>query len=222
LFVAAHFDRVEVIPQLVSRFETLVKSQVGSETTTAIETLAGQCFRGLRKLGMREEIERMLTLMSAVVLQDRPLASLEGRADRPAALRALLHVAGGWFYFGWDSRAEPVLKAARAALFGDGWTNKVLEHTNLACVYAATLGQAPVDLAQRRLEEIFDKLSGIRDTFTTNDYYSQSQFKVVEAVVLAVVSDDFTLGAQARRWLDDDEFLVRRRIHHDCREMMKK
>jgi hypothetical protein len=37
---------------------------------------------------------------------------------------------------------------------------------------------------------------------------------------LAVVSDDFTLGANARRWLDDDEFLVRRRIHKDLRAMM--
>ena len=36
--------------------------------------------------------------------------------------------------------------------------------------------------------------------------FSQSQLKVIEAVVLAVASDDFTLGANARRWLDDDEY----------------
>jgi len=39
-------------------------------------------------------------------------------------------------------------------------------------------------------------------------------------VVLAVVSDDFTMGSQARRWLDDDEFLVRRRIHRDLKTIM--
>jgi cellulose synthase operon protein C len=43
---------------------------------------------------------------------------------------------------------------------------------------------------------------------------------VIEAVVMAVVGDDFTLGASARRWLDDDEFLVRRRIHRDLRATM--
>ena len=41
---------------------------------------------------------------------------------------------------------------------------------------------------------------------------------MIEAVVLAVVRDDFTLGSSARRWLDDDEYLVvRRRIHREYR-----
>ena len=35
-----------------------------------------------------------------------------------------------------------------------------------------------------------------------------------------MVSDDFTMGTQARRWLDDDEFLVRRRIHRDMDQAM--
>ncbi len=219
LFVAAHFDRAEHIPHLVSRFERLLEGQRGGATTKAIETLAAQCFRGLRKLGMRDEIDRLLTLMADVVLRGKPLASLDERADKPAALRALLHVAGGWYYFGRDDRAEPLLKAARATLFSGELASRVQEHTDLACAYAATVGQAPVEVARRRLEEVFDKLAGVRDTFTTNNYYSQSQLKVAEAVVLAVVSDDFTLGSQARRWLDDDEFLVRRRIHREMREM---
>jgi hypothetical protein len=46
------------------------------------------------------------------------------------------------------------------------------------------------------------------------------QLDVIESVVLAVVSDDFTQGTQTRRWLDDDEFLVRRRIHDDHRKMV--
>jgi hypothetical protein len=219
LFVAAHFDRAEHIPHLVSRFERILEGQRGGATTHPIETLAAQCFRGLRKLGMRDEIDRLLTLMADVVLRGKALASLDERADKPAALRALLHVAGGWYYFGRDDRAEPLLKAARATLFGGELTGRGQEHTNLACAYAATVGQAPVEVARRRLEEVFDKLTGVRDTFTTNVYYSQSQVKLAEAVVLAVVSDDFTLGSQARRWLDDDEFLVRRRIHREMRAM---
>ena len=38
---------------------------------------------------------------------------------------------------------------------------------------------------------------------------------VVESVVMAIAGDEQTLGANARRWLDDDEFIVRRRIHRD-------
>jgi cellulose synthase operon protein C len=222
LFVAAHFDRAEQIPHLVGRFEKLVEAQGGDGLVTGIETLANQCFRGLRKLGMRDEIDRLLTLIAAAVLQGQPLTSLDGRSDKTAALRALLHVAEGWYYFGRDSRAEPVVQAARTALFGGASASSALELTKLACVYAATVGQAQVEVARRRLEELFDKLTNVRDTYTTNPHYSQSQIQVVEAVVLAVVSEDFTLGSQARRWLDDDEFLVRRRIHRDVRELMSR
>jgi hypothetical protein len=79
-----------------------------------------------------------------------------------------------------------------------------------------------VDVVQKRLEEVFKSLKGIKDTYTTSTHFSVSQLDVVEAVVLAVVSDDFTQGTQARRWLDDDEFLVRRRIHRDMRALKDK
>jgi cellulose synthase operon protein C len=38
--------------------------------------------------------------------------------------------------------------------------------------------------------------------------------------VQAVVHDDFALGAAVRRWLDSDEYLIRRRIHRDLRSLM--
>ena len=75
-------------------------------------------------------------------------------------------------------------------------------------------------MAKRRLEELVTKVEGIKDSWTTGTHYSRLQLDIVEAVVLAVVSDDFTMGTQARRWLDDDEFLVRRRIHRDMKAIM--
>ena len=56
---------------------------------------------------------------------------------------------------------------------------------------------------------------------TTSSHFSLSQFDVVEALVLSLVSDDASLDAETRRWLDEDEFLVRRRIHNDMRQAMK-
>ncbi len=220
LAVAAHFDRIEHVHPLVRRFQGLLQAQKGDRAIQAMESLAGQCFRGLRKLGMREEIDQMLTLMASVILQGQDIQSLDTRSlpNAPASLRALLHVAGGWFYFGKDRMAEPILQAVRGLLFREELAYR--EKTALGCVYAATVGQAAVDVAQKRLEEIFQKLTGIRDTYTTNTYYSLSQLDVVESVVLAVASDDFTMGTQARRWLDDDEFIVRRRIHRDMRQLM--
>jgi hypothetical protein len=220
LFVAAHFDALDVVQQLVARFQRMLGAQRGAPAVQALDELAGPCLRGLRKLGMREEIDALLRKMADLILEGRDLKAVDVQADPtwPAALRSLLHVAGGWYYFGRDRQAEPVLAAARSLLLKGELPTR--EKTQLACAYAASAGQAPVEAAQARLEELFAKMEPVSDTFTTGKYYSLSQLDVAEAVVLAVVSDDFTLGTQARRWLDDDEFLVRRRIHHDLRAAM--
>jgi hypothetical protein len=212
LFVAAHFDRVEHLHPLVGRFQRLLQTQRGPSSIQALEKLAGRCFRGLRKLGMRDEIDRLLTQMADLVLEGKELSAVE-----PGGLPALLLVAAEWYFFGRDAQAEPVLQRAREILLKGELQAK--EQTKLASAYARTVGQAPVAVAQKRLEEIYTSVKGVKDTYTTSSHFSVSQLDVIEAVVLAVVSDDFTLGTQARRWLDEDEFLVRRRIHHDVKAL---
>ena len=85
----------------------------------------------------------------------------------------------------------------------------------LACAYASVLGQAPVELALPRLEELFRRLGQLANTLTTNTHFSLYHIALIEAVVLAIVSDDFTIGPAARRWLDEDEFRVRARVRSD-------
>ena len=216
LFVAAHFDRKDHIQALVARFHRLLQEQRGnSEALKELNPLVAQCFRGLRKLGMREEIDFLLKEMADIILEGRDVAAVGAAGDRnwPAALMTLLHVAAGWLYFGKDRQAEPVLNAARKLLFEGELLPK--DQTPLACAYATAVGLAPVEVAQKRLEELFHRLTGIKDSYTSSSHYSRSQLDLVEAVVLAVVSDDHTMGANARRWLDDDEFIVRRRIHRE-------
>jgi hypothetical protein len=212
LFAAAHFDRVEHIHSLVGRFEQLLRTQRGGAAVEALENLAGQCFRGLRKLGMRNEIDRLLSQMTDLVLEGRDLSAVDA-----AGLPALLRVAGEWYFFGRDPQAEPVLQAARTMLLRGDLPGRV--QARLGCAYARTVGQAPVAVAQKRLEEIFTSVKGVYYMFTTNTHYILAQMDLIESVVLAVVSDDFTMGTQGRRWLDEDEFLVRRRIHADVKSM---
>lgn len=222
LFVAGHFGRVEAVHPLVTRFQRMLEGQKGPQAIQVLDSLAAQCFRGLRKLGMRDEIDAILTQMADLVLEGQDVKAIDfKKAEQgPAKLRALLQVAAGWYFFGRDSQAEPILQAARGVLLSNDLIPR--DQTQLACAYAAAVGQAPVEVAQKRLEELFRQLKGIKDTYTTSSHFSVSQLDVVEAVVLAVVSDDFTMGTQARRWLDDDEFLVRRRIHRDMRTLLEK
>jgi hypothetical protein len=159
----------------------------------------------------------------ALVIEKNP--RLEGGKGTPTAnaarlQRMLLQVAAGWFFFGQDDRARPILDKARALLFKGDLIP--VEQTALACAYVTTLGQAPMDLALPRIIELFRKLKGVFDTFTTHSHFSLSRLNVVEAVVFALVNDDFTIAPEARRWLDDDEFLVRRRIHREVRAALEK
>jgi hypothetical protein len=122
----------------------------------------------------------------------------------------------GWFYVGRDEQAIAALDDARARLFTAFLSPR--DQTNLTCAYLDALGYAPARLALGRVEEIFQRLHGVSDQLSTNSHYSLSRLLVVEAAVLAVVNEDFALGPAVRRWLDDDEFRVRQRIHRDMKE----
>jgi hypothetical protein len=119
----------------------------------------------------------------------------------------------GWFYVGADLDATTALDDARLVLFSGRLTPK--DQVQVACAYAQALGHAPFRMALGRVEEIFQRLQNVHDQFSTNTHFSLARLRVIEAVVLAIVNDDFALGPAVRRWLDDDEFRVRQRIHRD-------
>ncbi len=219
LFVAAHFNQPQHMEECVSQFQEFLKSPKNSKDWKALEQLASQSFRGLRKLGMRDTIHELLQQMHNNLTGGKPLDSLRNRGNWSVILRSLLHVASGWFYFGLDQQAKPIVEEAKRLLYKGNLPHQ--EKRGLACTLVNTLGQAPFDWALRGLEEMFNKLQGIFDTFTTNDYYGQSQLDVIETVVLSIITEDFAVGGMARRWLDEDEFLVRRRIHQDLHAAMK-
>ena len=181
------------------------------------ESLLAESMRGMRKLGMREPISRLLATMDGIVERLRQRQPKRPANDKTPdeLLKLRLQIAAGWFYFGHDASAWPILDTVRELLF----RNELISNhqTKLACAYIAALAQAPVEQALERYRELFAGLRGITDSFTTNSHYSLSQLDVVEALVLAIASDDFTPDKAGRKWMDDDEFLIRRRIHRDMR-----
>lgn len=218
LFVAAHFGQLDTVKALMVRFRQLLREERESSSLAGFDRVIEQCLRGLRKLGLRDEIQELLGLMSDAVLKGRHAAMLLSEKDTGPLCCALLPIAAGWYDFGRDSLAEPILQAARKLLL-----QKELiptEHLALACAYAKALGAAPIAVIQERLEELFDRLEGIPNTSSYGNYYSPSQIRFVESAILAVVGDDSMQGDQARRWLDEDEYLVRQRIHSDVRKRM--
>src|SRR5262249_11421621 len=84
LFVAGHFDRAEYVHTLAGRFQVMLQSQFqkmlqapsDSLTVETVDALAKHCLYGLRKLGMRNEIERLLGQMTTSILAGRSLKTV--------------------------------------------------------------------------------------------------------------------------------------------------
>jgi hypothetical protein len=230
LFLAAHYDRTELVQVLFNQFLAFVRSRSGPDLYDAINMVARECLRSLRKLGLKDEINRFLTQMTDLVVQGKSLPQLRSAAGAnwPDVLGALLHLAEGYLFFGAFDKARPFLDEARATLLENQKAPKDRalkpdKVTKLVRTYVTALGQGPVDEALNRIEALFNGgLEKLPNGFTTAPYFSRLHLNIVEDVVRSLVSDNMALGDQARRWLDDDEFLVRRRIHGDMRKLLAK
>ncbi len=240
LFVAAHYGRISLVhqimnslvkalPKIVESYMTMADSNENVAKVRGIETLFTQSFRGLRKLGMRGEIGDLYAQVAMLSAEKAKLGasarkSQKGRAgDEARPMRLMLSAAAGWFYFGRTEDAREIVDQVRDRLFRGDLDER--GQLRLSIAYLNAISQADVDESLRRVEELFvmsktgkRQLNKIGDNAQTNSHFSISQLELVEQSVLALVSEDFVLSDQSRRWLDEDEFLVRSRIHRDVRE----
>jgi hypothetical protein len=221
LFLAAHCDRKEDVQRFVGQLHELLANTRVLPTEKLIPLFAGSV-RSLRKFGLRDAVFHLMTRLEAIVAADpalRPSAKPMLAGNQLGKRHCLLlELAAGWLYFGEEAKARAILDDARSVLFRKELY--FLHQAELACAYLTALGQAPLEFALSRVMEFFRKAEGIYDNYTTLSHYSLTRLNVVEAMMLALCSDDFTLDHEARQRLDDDEYLVRRRIHRDVREAL--
>jgi cellulose synthase operon protein C len=229
MFLAAHFDNSELVQELGDQFIEYVHGKSDDQRYELVNIVAGRCLKSLRKVGLRDETDRLLQRMQNEILKGKSLAQLKvqygTKPDTWAdALQTMLNIAGGWLTFGLVPQATSILETAREEILSGGGKIGVPKFTKLCETYATTLGQGPPDLGMPKVVEMFRKLEPARitNTFTTAPYYSRLHLNIIEDVVLAMVSDDFALGQSGKRWLDEDEHLVRRRIHRDMRDLVKR
>ncbi len=224
LFLASHFDRPDLVQILVDAFINHVQTRSEEQRFVLINTVANRSLRSLRKVGLRDEIDKLLHRLQKVVLNDKPLSEwriqYETKVDLwTDALETLLKIASGWLTFGMIDQAIPVLELARESIHSSNPPPNVRKFTSLCCAYLSALGQGPVDFGLPKMLEFFEHLgpSKIPVTFTSAPYYSRLHLNLFEEVVLSIVSDDLAVGQTGQRWLDEDEYIVRRRIHRDMR-----
>jgi hypothetical protein len=224
LVCAAHFDRSDFLPAFTSRLLGLMTGSVSGEVLEAIAAVVGQSLRSLRKLGLRDETERLLDKLAGAVLRGQSVEEVKVRDARswPEVLRILLHLASGWMESDGADHARAILDEARRFVASEGRRVSARDWQTYVSVVEGYLSAArhlPPQEALARIEDVLSpgRMNRLPNTLTTNGYYSRFHLQVIEAAVLALASEEFALGPAARRWLDDDEYLVRRRIHADVR-----
>jgi hypothetical protein len=229
LYLAAHFDHREIVPGLIDQFMKLLRSRTEEQRFELVTIVAGQCLRSLRKLGMSYEIDRLLRRIHQELCQGLTLSQLRSKyaAQQDLAaklLQALLNLAGGWLSYGLTEPAEPILEDARMVLLSKpGWKIGPLEYTRLIQAYIAAVSQLPGVAGLDRVTDFFEQLDWERipNSFTTAPFYSRHHLNIAEEVVMALLHDDQTLGLVCQRWHDEDEYLIRRRIHRDMKRFLK-
>jgi tetratricopeptide (TPR) repeat protein len=198
LVVAGHFGRTELMPGLLDGLGGAIRRVDG----VALQRVLQHSLRALRRIGLRNEIAQLL----ADAEQALPTAI------RPDTLRARLALAAGLAYLGDSDRALLIFNQAREAL------NQSIKHTDrleLTRALALAYAQAPVTSALTGIAELASHLREMTDTFGTNTHYCLSVLHFVESLVLGITSDDLALGEAGRRFVEDDEHLIRRRLFRD-------
>jgi hypothetical protein len=200
------------IHQLRPIVEYLARAAAGDSLLRhSLEAVSTTAFRSLRKLGFGAESELLLNLLDPSRGQGFPDARFPS---------SRLGLAVGWFAVGDEDAGNRILNDARDRLFLNGDSDD-RECTELAIAYANALGFAPPRIALGRLEELFQRLERVTLTGSTNRYFTLKPLELIDAVVRAVVTEDFALGPAVRGWMDDDEFLIRQRIHRDMADVVR-
>lgn len=180
---------------------------IGPSAREPLLGIARVVFQTLRRLGLRGEAETLIQFL------DSDPSHTEVSPFR-------LGVAAGWFVAGDEDAGRRILDAARKVLF-EGGSSDLRTRTSLAIAYAEVLGFAPPGIVPGRLEEIFQRLGPVAIQGSNGRYYALQPLELIDAVVRSVVTDEFHLGAAVRKWLDDDEFLIRGRIHRDLAAILR-
>jgi cellulose synthase operon protein C len=211
LVVAGHFGRTELIPSLLDALGGAVRVVPGNELARVLD----HSLRALRRIGLRHEIAELLADAEHALATGAPrhLATEEQRRDHEHQRRvARLALAGGIAFLGDTARALPILEQACKAL-GEPMTppHRLERIRALALAYA----QAPLGHALGGIAELSGQLRDITDSYGTNSHYCLSVLHFVESLVTGITSDDLALGEAGRRFVEDDEHLIRRRLHRD-------
>lgn len=192
-FLAGHFNDRDHLARLTQQFSELACTLPEETRFAFINQAIGQCLRSLKKLGLRSEIDQLLTKIDKVVLGGDSIAKLRERyALNPVrwseVLRTQLSLACGWLMLGQSDRSELILADARYELL-DPQAVKLesKDYSSVASTYVTTLCEEPKEIGVPRIIEFFRKMDSrkITNSHSTASFYSQWHLTIIDDLILA-------------------------------------
>jgi cellulose synthase operon protein C len=205
LMLAGYFGRDALAGEIARSIAALV-AELSSSEAESLAPEFGACLRSLRRVGLRDQAAALIDALSAKVTGE----------GVPAAL-ARLHLAAGLAHLGHFEQAAPILARARDIL-ASAEGKIVDQRLRLVQALAQALAECPQDRAVEGLSALSEELARITDHYNTNTHFCLSVIVFMEALVLGYAKSELALGELGRRWLEEDEHLVRRRIHRELGE----
>ncbi|GHG72657.1 hypothetical protein [Comamonas sp. JC664] len=203
LTLAALFGRADHAQTLAARLREVL-TELPPASPAWSQGILGVSLRSLRRVGLTREAAELVD------------AAQERLSGPKTPLTARLGVAAGLSMQGRTADAVSVFDAAFESL--SATKGSLPDRLVLMRGLAGALAQAPVELALPGLARISEGLPNVTDSYNTNSHFCLSVVELADALVQGHVEVAQGTGERARRWLDEDEFLVRRRIHQELEE----
>lgn len=202
LLVAGHYDRGDLIAGALEAI-TASDAELTEQRPADYAELLTRCAPVLRRNNHEAELAGLLVKLEQRVAEDRSLAGVTAR----------LHLAAGFAALGQPARVQTAFADAHALLpelAGIPTNYQTLLREIAGALSRSTPGQA---IAGARV--LLERLAGTSDSMSTNSHFCLAVIQLMETVVLSLASEDLALSDWARRWIEEDEHLLHRRIHRD-------
>lgn len=202
LLLASYYDRSDLVEGVLALLErhdeelaTLLPSEYAELLARAAPTL--------RRAGFEARLAATLSRLAAQIGEGAELDSAVAR----------LHVTSAYAALGETERVREAFARAHALL--SELDPATTGYQVLLRELAIALSRSNASQAIAGARALLERLPETTDHASTNSHYCLAVVQLMEAVVLSLASEDLVLSEWARRWVEEDEHLLHRRIHRD-------
>jgi hypothetical protein len=213
--VAAHHGYTDLARRLLVAFHNRADTVNQPEILAwIIGSVNVSIFRLLSRLGLQREVTALSETFQTKLLKGATISQFLSKIkwNRSIYLPAILRIIGAELYFGNDTAVQDLRELRNEIFHPETQTPEFKLRLIRAFIEASSL--AP---EQEGVPLMLDFLQ----TFPKYQFREVEQLELAEKVLLCITSDSLISDPRVRRWLDEDEHIIRKRIHSDMTQFLQ-